>query len=84
MFTPALYAWIEQWRQGSLYRVNRREIRTFAQIAFHTSERQILFLSASSVFERNHVVNMVYKDSVILMQQAILAVSFCSLYNQSA
>jgi hypothetical protein len=36
------------------------------------------------MFERNQVVNMVRKVGIVLMQQAVLAASPCSLYNQSA
>ena len=36
------------------------------------------------MFERNQVVNMVRKVSIVLMQQAVLAASLCSLYDQSA
>jgi hypothetical protein len=84
MFAPALHAWVEQWHQAPFYRINCRKVRAFTQIALHTSKRQILFRGAPSMFERNQVVDMVRKVGIILMQQAILAASPCSLYNQSA
>ncbi len=73
MFVPALHTWVEQRHQNSLYWVDCREVRTFAQIALHARERQIPFLGESPMLECPDVVNMVGKIGIVLMQQTVFA-----------
>jgi len=79
MFLPPLGAGMKNSNHRARFRIDRREVRSFAAIAIETRKRQILARRCSAVLPGNCVVSLVRSVDVVLVNQTVFAATLGSI-----
>jgi len=79
MFLPPLGAGMKDSNHRARFRIDRREVRSFAAIAIETRKRQILTRRCAAVLLGNRVVSFVRSVDVVLVNQTVFAATLGSI-----
>lgn len=84
MVPPALCTGIEEPYDHTLYRINRRQIRTLALITLNAREGKVIVYGRTTMLQRNQVVKVMHASANRLWNQTIFTAGIGALNHQTA